>query len=443
MSFYPLFTDGKLRLHRSDDIGSVDTDESLRPILASVKAGQEYLCSLDVDDIIEFLCRLSRLWSSRGNPIREQYSHLGLSFLLYWFREAHLKNALDVSFKGNRKVLDDFQESLTPDYTLAAFPRGVICHWIAGNVPMLGMLSLAQAMLTKNANILKVSREDGHVIPQLLGSFGEICYRNSAGRLIEGEKLAKSIAAIYGESTDNEFQRELSLIANVRVAWGGLEAVENVMNLPHRYGTEDVVFGPKTSFMVIGSEFLGSDESAASVAKKASVDASLLDQRGCNSPHTVFVETGNTVTPERFAELLAVEMEVAAARYPRGPMTTDDTMKVLSLRAEYKMRGQAYSSSANEWTVLYSGDDVGLATPCFNRTVFVRPIKNVMETEDFCSQITQSVGVALSADRKREFAWKVMSRGVARCPEIGSMTLYEVPWDGLFAFDRFVRWCRL
>ena len=66
-----------------------------------------------------------------------------------------------------------------------------------------------------------------------------------------------------------------------------------------------------------------------------------------------------------------------------------------------------------------------------------------METEEFCSHLTQSVGTALAVERKREYAKRVMTRGVERYPEVGAMTLYEVPWDGLFAMDRFVRWCKI
>ena len=49
-------------------------------------------------------------------------------------------------------------------------------------------------------------------------------------------------------------QGYFSNISNVRVAWGGMDAVESVMNTKKNYGTEDVIFGPKKSFAVIEKE---------------------------------------------------------------------------------------------------------------------------------------------------------------------------------------------
>jgi hypothetical protein len=136
-------------------------------------------------------------------------------------------------------------------------------------------------------------------------------------------------------------------------------------------------------------------------------------------------------------------MEETTKRYPRHEVLTTDTINILRVRAEYDMRAEAYYPTSTDWTVLYSEDDTGLATPCFNRTVFVRPIDNVMDVEMLCSHITQSIGVALSSDRKREFAKRVMAKGVDRCPDVGTMTAYEAPWDGMFSMDRFVRWCKI
>ena len=66
-----------------------------------------------------------------------------------------------------------------------------------------------------------------------------------------------------------------------------------------------------------------------------------------------------------------------------------------------------------------------------------------MEVANFCSHLTQTAGVALNDKRKEEFALSVTAEGIDRVPDIGAMTAYEVPWDGIFMIDRLVRWCKI
>ena len=72
----------------------------------------------------------------------------------------------------------------------------------------------------------------------------------------------------------------------------GKEAVESIMNLPRRFGTEDIIFGPKVSLIIVGIEYLNDEQSAHKLAKDIIRDVSAFDQRGCNSPHTIFIEKG-------------------------------------------------------------------------------------------------------------------------------------------------------
>jgi hypothetical protein len=103
------------------------------------------------------------------------------------------------------------------------------------------------------------------------------------------------------------------------------------------------------------------------------------------------------------------------------------------------MRGKGYQGTGVEWTVLFSEDDTGLAEPCYLRTLFVRPVDDVFDVVGFCRRSTQTVGLAVDA-RRPALADALTARGVERCPDVGAMRLYDVPWDGLFPMERFVRW---
>ena len=417
--------------------------DALAPVREALVKGQQYLRALPIDALVGFVEAAAATWAERGSPIQQRYARQGLAFLLAWSRASHLRQILDESLRGNRHVLDGFAQVPGVPSRMVAHPRGVVCHWLAGNVPMLGMLSLLQGLLTKNANLVKVASDQADVVPNLVAAWASCRYQAPGGSEVLGTELVKSIAVIAFDHQDREAQRQLSACADVRVAWGGLDAVETIMNLPRRYGCVDIIFGPRTSFMVIGKETLGSVEAAKALARRAATDASLFDQQGCNSPHTAFVERGGAVTPIAFAQLLAEAMAEALTRHPVDPAQPVDTQQILRLRAEYDMRGQAFCSSDTAWTILYAEEDRGLATPCYHRTIFVRPISDLFEVIAYCSPLTQSAGVALEPERKAAFTHQAMARGVDRCPEIGLMSAYEVPWDGVFAMDQMVRWGKL
>ena len=167
-------------------------------------------------------------------------------------------------------------------------------------------------------------------------------------------------------------------------------------------------------------------------------DAVALGQRGCNSPHTIFVERGGILTPEAFAGLLGQELGRATRSVPPD-VAPQEAFQILTGRAEYDIRGQAWYSEGVRWSVFYSDEDRGLATPCYGRTLFVRPVDDVFEVAALCSINTQTAGLALG-ERRLKLAEALTARGVERCPEVGQMSLYESPWDGMYPMDRMVRW---
>ena len=66
-------------------------------------------------------------------------------------------------------VLDNYIDTSDKKFLVSATPKGIITHWLSGNVPILGLLSLIQGLTTKNINILKISKDTGMLIPHFFG----------------------------------------------------------------------------------------------------------------------------------------------------------------------------------------------------------------------------------------------------------------------------------
>ena len=416
----------------------------LEGLVSRLRAGREKLDAYSVDDLIALVSGAAKRWADPASPLvplRQQ----GLLFLTNWCDAGSFRTMADRSLRGYRGFMDGFRALGGSNRRLMrAQPRGLVAHWLAGNVPLLGMLALAQSIVTRNANILKASSSFSRVLPALLDGFRGLEVRCVDGRILKGDDVLASIAVVYFPREHTAAGEQMSALADVRLAWGGREAIESILNLPKRYGTEDVIFGPKLSFMVIGREALANPRLLRRAARQAATDASVFDQYACASPHTIFVEKGGAVSPREFAAALAAEMAKALIRIPKGAVDAGTAAKVESLRMRYEFTGELWRSSGTEWTVLYDEQtDKGLAEPCYSRVITVRAITDILEAAQFAHKGIQTVGVALTGPRKLAFASAASARGVERFPDLGRMTFFDSPWDGLFPMDRFIKWITL
>ncbi len=425
----------------------VDGDPSASSVTATpeqiateLRTAQQRLRGVPIDDIIGLLDAAGREWATPDHEVTKMIAKFSLGFLPMWLRRKNLEDLCDLSLRGNRRAMDGFVPVLPGSKRLhCAQSRGILVHWVAGNVPLLGMISMVQGLLSKNANLVKVSHRNAGILPFFLDALSKASYTNASGDIIEGKLLTDAACAVYSSHEDKKTAGALSVLADVRIAWGGREAVEAIMNLPRRFGTEDIIFGPKTSFAVVGAEMLGDEATARRTAHLLALDTVAIEQRGCNSPHTVFVESGAKITAEGFAELLGSQLRDICGPLPPPQITTPEAFRVQGLRAEYDMRGEAWYGDEVTWSVFYSEDDQGLAEPCYARTLFVRAVDDVFSVAELCSVNTQSAGLALK-DRRLALADALTAKGVERCPEPGRMSLYGAPWDGMYPIDRMVRW---
>ena len=440
MKFYLLYDGDGPRIGPDDGYEAAPVLNSLQPLVHRLRAAQEQLRRVPIDDLLGLCDAAARAWTQPANPMADFIRNHRLGFVPLWLRQANLQSVANRSLRGRIEALDRFVPLGDNDMLMVrAQPRGLVVHWVAGNVPVLGLLSLVQSMLCKNANIIKVARNRPGLLPHLVAALAEAEYTNAHGETISGRMLAESIAVIYVERDDEDAAVQLSLTADVRVAWGGREAVESIINLPRRYGTEDVVFGPRLSLAIVAAERLHDETTTRRTAAAIAGDACAFDQQGCNSPHTVFVERGGAIAPAEFARSLGEAMAAESRRAPLLEVDPASAMNVLGVRTEYAMRGDAHHSREIQWAVVFSDDDTGLAEPCYLRTLFVRAVDDVFDAVAFCSPETQTAGLAVD-ERRQALAEALTARGVDRCPNVGAMRIYDVPWDGMFAMERLVRW---
>lgn len=170
------------------------------------------------------------------------------------------------------------------------------------------------------------------------------------------------------------------------------------------YGTDETIaavreeFGPEVSLHAHGSglgvvvaDVSGASrkalcEAAASIAE----DVVVFDQRGCLSPRVVFAVGAppGTEGARLLAEELALALERAEARVPRGPLRADEVGAVVRYRETMRYAGETFPAGAGLVGLALEGGPV--VVPPVGRHV------HVMVATDLASSLAQLAGLVVT-----------------------------------------------
>ena len=402
--------------------------ESIQNSIDNVNNQRQWIHSQNIDDLLEFFDKLGRYWAEKySQEIGVNSKHL-ISFL----SKENLGKKLDIALRGNRNVIEKFIDLSDPELIFHAQPRGVVVHWIAGNVDILGIFSVVQALITKNVSIIKAPAKY-QLLLKLIQSIQEIKTEK-----IFGTELIKCIEIIYVDRNDHMNQQLLSKNADVRIAWGGEEAVNSITTLPKSPFTEDIIYGPKYSYAIVDEKSI--IQNSEKIAQRVAMDVSMFDQYACSSPHTIFVESDNEEIINNFAKKIAKSLEdVNRILIPKKEITPEKSLEIIDIRTEYGIRGNVISSKGTEWTVICSNEKE-FAKPTFSRVIQVRKFNKEFILEENSSRKIQTIAVVMEQEKRYELIDKLTLLAGDRCPNVGNMSLFDSPWDGMFGMDRMIRW---
>ena len=140
-------------------------DNDLKDILSKFENSRNCLLESSINELIEFFNQISKHWMRKSSPAGEIIKQYKLGFLIPWLKRKNIKEV----FLENMGDLDIYSISqLELNKRKFAVPKGIVSHWIAGNVPVLGIISLFQGILAKNKNIVKVPKQFKNILDVLL-----------------------------------------------------------------------------------------------------------------------------------------------------------------------------------------------------------------------------------------------------------------------------------
>lgn len=422
--------------HLSDNIFADQEVYDLKGIVGSLESARMRLAGMKVGEIVEILNALGKRMVS--DPDLRALE--GASYMSIWLRRESLESMCRLSLR-DPGYLDGFVET-SGKSKMTAQPRGVACHWLANNVPTLGFFSVMMALLTKNASLVKVSETNLGVLREVLSALQGIRLEKD-GKALDGAMLTGCVALVSFPSADAALSAEMSSAADVKIIWGGAEAVSGVMALPQKEGCESLVFGPKYSFGVFDAGMVRS-EAFKEELRQVATDIVLFNQMACSSPQVLFFEKGGRDLKE-IARMLGEAFEKVSPRLLRAPMPEGLCIEVIAARWRYLLdEGRdVVSAKGLDWTILLDRDE-GLAEPVQGRCVFLREVDQIEQVLPLVNRRIQAIVAGIEDGGRRErFARLATFAGADRIVAPGHAHEFVLPWDGMLALDRMVRWVSL
>jgi len=249
------------------------------------------------------------------------------------------------------------------------------------------------------------------------------------------------MSAVYWRGGDEATERALyrPQYFDKLVAWGGGDAIQNVMKYIGP-GFQLVSFDPKTSISMVGKEVFASDDTIAEAAELNARDVSILNQEACVASRFTFLETTDPDEADRYAKVLGERLRID--RSGEGD-------KVRPLDQDLKEAIDTLRMLDDEYGVFGRSDGRGVAIRSDQPVDFhpLRKTSNVVMVPSldaamkYVNVATQSVGI-WPFHRQAELRDQLASGGAQRICRLGDVGPSAIgnPHDAMYPLHRFVHW---
>lgn len=414
----------------------------------------QYLAGRSTHDLIGVIAEVAESWLQTESPFRQIALELGPAAT--GFSGATLAKGLDQFFRqltaehlqllvaqdlGHDQRLDEPSASPAEHKARrAAIARGpeLLVHIAAGNIPNAALSSLVLGLLTRSAQFMKCA-QGAALLPRL--------FAHSLYELEPKLGACLEIAGWRGGTT--ELEAALFAEADGVTATGNDQTLADIRRrLPDR--VRFIGHGHRVSFGFIAHQALEGFH-AKKIIARATDDVVAWDQRGCLSPHVLYIEHGGGISAEQFAEMLAAELARRETSEPRGPLDTPTAATIAARRAFYEVRAAHSpetrhwcSENSTAWTVVYETDP-RFQLSCLNRFIYVKGVTSLtvaLEAADPVRGHVSTVGVAAPEVRMQELSVTLARWGATRVCPLGQMQNPPLTWrhDGRPALGDLVTW---
>lgn len=299
--------------------------------------------------------------------------------------------------------------------------RGIAFHIAPSNVPINFAVSMTSALLAGNACILRVSNKE---FPQV----NIVC--EAISQLLEGEcKDMKSYLCVVRYEHNEDINKVLSTMCDVRIIWGGNRTIETIRKASLSPRAIELAFPDRYSIAVICTEeYLKVD--AKKVAKDFYTDTYYTDQNACSSPRLiVWIGEEKERAKERFWTTLE---ELVRKDYDLKPIQAVDKYDSFCLLSA--LRDGVTLESSNNYVNrvrLETLDEEVMNYKNGSGYFFEYDADTLEEMLPILGKTCQTVSyLGISPDDIRDMVFAHGVRGVDRIVSLGKTMDLMFYWDG-------------
>jgi hypothetical protein len=389
-----------------------------------------------IENIIQIFDEISKYWISNHFKLKNLFTKNSLGFIIPWLKRKNTIKLLNLNFI-NYKQLDDPSIYADPQNLLFARPQGTALHWLAGNVPVISLISLFQGLLTKNKNIIKVSKTFKDLFSIIFNDLeSNLKIRKNLKKTFKN--ILDSTLILYLDHEDTEGMEYLSINSDIRVIWGGSVAVKKVSRLKKKVNCKDIIFGPKVSLAYISKRKIKTEKDLKEFSDLFVNDVFNFDQLGCNSPHNLIIESGTKFSLVKISKIIAYSFKKRMINSESDPVVKYNLL-VKNFIHSLNKKNSLISSTDYEWNI-FINEKMKINEPIYNRSIFLSLTKSLEHLSKELPENTQSIGLYVENSERAKIVSKLSEKGVDRFPKIGSMSVYSNPWDGYLPMQNMVRW---
>ncbi len=256
------------------------------------------------------------------------------------------------------------------------------------------------------------------------------------------KKILNRMAFISFDSARQDIHIEMARAVDGAMIWGGEEAVMNVRSLPFPYWARFMVFGPRISVAMMDTGAWSSGETRKQWFTRLARDLWQFEQKACSSPQVLFIEKNPYCDEDEFLSELSTVLERENSLHPRDDIDISLASLIINARAAClidNIQNRAVFPLNTDWSMLVH-TEVHLPEPVQGKTLHCIFIDSIEDAVDLLDGNVQTIGLAMADVQKEEaIAEKAGQRGIDRVVRLGTMHVFDSPWDGYELLSPMVR----